>query len=184
MEGNRHEHLNEYFSILSNERRRLAIRTLTELEEVSVSDLSESVASVEYGKDPQKLSSDERKRVYTSMRQVHIPRLEQCGVVRYDGNKVEPTKKNDELAQYIHELEENQGRALEWLFAFAMGSVVLAAVVSILFFWVGVRVIGNLLLATTLLIVVTSITGLCMVCIRILSDRYGIINHLVGEGSE
>jgi DNA-binding transcriptional ArsR family regulator len=178
------EYLNEYFSILSNERRRLAIRILTEVGEVSVSELSESVASVEYEKNPEELKSDEKKRVYTSMTQIHIPKLEECGVVRYDGNKVAPTRKNDELAQYLRELEDGQGNVLQWLFAFAMSSVVLAAVISVLFFWVGVREIGDFFLTTIVLITVTAITGTYTVYVHVLNKRDGIIKHLVRKRNE
>ena len=157
MRKNKHKYLNEYFDILRNERRRISIRIMTELEEVSISELSEGVASVEYGKEPRKLSSDERKRVYTSMSQVHIPKLKECGVVRYDGRKIEPTKKNDELARYLHELEREQKPALQWMFLFAMSSVALASVASTLFFWEGVKRSGDVSLAAVLFTTVTAI---------------------------
>ena len=165
----RARYLNEYFDILRNERRRISIRIMTELDEVSISDLSEGVASVEYGKDPGKLTSKERKRVYTSMSQVHIPKLEECGVVRRDGGKVEPTKKNDELARYLHELEREQKPALQWMFLFAMSSVVLATVASILFFWEGLKRGGGASLAAVV-VVVTAIIFLYLAYSRFLKD--------------
>jgi hypothetical protein len=154
------KHLSEYFDILSNERRRLAIQILTELGEVSVSELSEEIASAEYGKDPEMLTSDERKRVYTSMNQVHIPKLENCGVVIYNGHKVEPTEKSYELVRYLHRIEDCNTQKLPWLCRFAISSIVLAAAASVLL--VRIKKSGSLLTVAAVLLIAAAVIGFYM----------------------
>jgi DNA-binding transcriptional ArsR family regulator len=186
MSEKRREHLNEYFEILKNERRRVAIRMLAELDRVSVSELSEGVAAVEYGKESEELTSDEKKRVYTSMSQVHLPKLEDCGVVSIERDEIEPKGKNDELAQYIRELEGSQKPVLRWLFAFALSSVVLATSTSVLFFWVGVERSGEFLPATIVLMTATTVVLSYTAYSRVVETggARAAVSRLIGECGE
>ena len=69
--------------ILRNDRRRRVIRHLRETDDrVSVSDLSEHIASVEAGESP--APRDVRKSVYVSLHQTHLPKLDEWGVIDYD----------------------------------------------------------------------------------------------------
>jgi len=178
-----HSYLNEYFDILSNERRRIAIRILGELNEVTVSQLSEEVASVEYGKNPEKLTSDERKRVYTSMSQVHVPKLEQCGVVRYNQRGIQPTDKNEELVRYLRGLE-GYDRTLWWMFGFAASSMVLATAASVLFFWVGATKLGNVIPVAIGFVMATAIVGFCVAWATQTVEGFDITRAFSGTRSD
>lgn len=76
----------EVLDLLAAARRRAAIEHLatTNQAHVRVTDLAERVAGTEYDRDPADVSSDERKRVYISMIQSHLPPLDDAGVVDYD----------------------------------------------------------------------------------------------------
>ncbi|MFC6976850.1 ArsR family transcriptional regulator [Halomicroarcula sp. GCM10025709] len=77
------------FDILRNSRRRLAIVYLLETEggAVSLGDLAEHVAAIENGVSREELSSAQRKRVYVSLYQSHLPRMEEAGIVRFDQDR-------------------------------------------------------------------------------------------------
>jgi len=76
------------FELLSNHRRRYAIHHLQQNgTNVSLSELSEQVAAWENDIAIEEVSYDERKRVYTSLQQVHLPRMDKMDVVEYDERK-------------------------------------------------------------------------------------------------
>ena len=78
----------ECFDLLSSYRRRYTLHYLEQnSEEASISDLSEQVAAWENEKSMQEVSYNERKRVYTSLQQVHLPRMDEVGVVEFDENQ-------------------------------------------------------------------------------------------------
>lgn len=73
------------FDILSSPRRRYVLYYLRTSEEpVKLTDLAEHVAAWENETDPEAISEQERKRVYVSLYQTHIPRLAEVGVIEYD----------------------------------------------------------------------------------------------------
>ncbi|WP_338742408.1 DUF7344 domain-containing protein [Haloplanus salilacus] len=76
------------FSILSNERRRYVLYYLDRIErDAELSDLAERIAAWENGIDVADLEYDQRKRVYTSLHQTHLPKLDDAGVVDYDHDR-------------------------------------------------------------------------------------------------
>ncbi|MWG33548.1 DUF7344 domain-containing protein [Halomarina oriensis] len=73
------------YHLLSNARRRAVMRYLLDVEETTeLGTLAEHVAAIENDCDPDALSSDDRKRVYISLYQGHMPKLDQHGLVDYD----------------------------------------------------------------------------------------------------
>ncbi len=102
----------EVFSLLSNRRRRYALHACEAGQDaLDVSELAEKVAAWEYGKDPDALSSDERKRVYTAMKQSHLPAMEDAGVVDYDGRTVSLTERGEDIEVYM---EVVSGDSIPW----------------------------------------------------------------------
>jgi hypothetical protein len=92
----------EVFDLLSNHRRRYAIHFCKrEQRPVSLSDLAEQVAAWEQGKTVEELDWDERKRVYTSLQQTHLPTLEEAGMIIYEDGEVELTDRAAELDVYL-----------------------------------------------------------------------------------
>jgi len=74
------------FDILKNSRRRATLEYLAQAgdETVPVSVLAEHVATAENETTAEGLSAEQRKRVYVSLHQCHLPKLDDLGVIRYD----------------------------------------------------------------------------------------------------
>lgn len=74
------------FDILKNSRRRATLEYLATVgdEAVPVSVLAEQVAATENDTTPESLSPEQRKRVYVSLHQCHLPKLDDLNVLRYD----------------------------------------------------------------------------------------------------
>ncbi len=79
--------------VLQNERRRLALSHLRKSDgPLRTSELAEAVAATENDTTPEQLDHSERKRVYISLYQVHLPTLDDAGAVIYDRDRgtIEP----------------------------------------------------------------------------------------------
>ncbi len=75
----------ECFELLSNHRRRFTLHHLRQAENgTDLGELAEQVAAWENEVPLEEISYDQRKRVYTSLQQVHLPRMDDMGVVEFD----------------------------------------------------------------------------------------------------
>lgn len=95
----------ELFHILSSQRRRHVLRYLAEHgDRVDMRDLAEQVAAWEHDTTVENLHSDQRQRVYIGLYQVHLPKLDDYGIINYNKPRgiVERTHRADQLDQYIH----------------------------------------------------------------------------------
>ncbi|MFC4249148.1 hypothetical protein ACFOZ7_19815 [Natribaculum luteum] len=120
----------EIFDLLSNHRRRYAIHYCKrEDEPVELGDLAEHVAAWELDKDVAELTSAERKRVYTSLQQTHLPTLERADMIEFDDRTIELTDEASDLEVY---LDVVPGDSIPWglyyLGLSAVGFVVMAGV--------------------------------------------------------
>jgi predicted transcriptional regulator len=89
----------EIHDVLRNDRRRLTLEALREEDgQSTVRDLSEVVAARETGEDPP--PRDKRQSVYVSLHQTHLPKLDELGIIEYDGDSKEVT-----LQQKVEEVE-------------------------------------------------------------------------------
>ncbi len=76
------------FSVLSNRRRRLAIYYLRQCEDTArVGDMATQLAMWENDVSEGTLTYRQRKRVYTSLVQTHLPKLADSGFVTYERNR-------------------------------------------------------------------------------------------------
>jgi DNA-binding transcriptional ArsR family regulator len=76
------------FTMLSNARRRHVIHYLKQRgERVTIRELSRQVAAWENGVETDDLDYKQRKRVYTSLHQTHLPKLDDAGIVDYDRDR-------------------------------------------------------------------------------------------------
>jgi len=92
----------EIFDLLSNHRRRYAVHYCKrEACPVTLSDLAEQVAAWELEKEVCELTSAERKRVYTSLQQTHLPTLDDAGMVRFEDGEIELTEEVERLDVYL-----------------------------------------------------------------------------------
>jgi hypothetical protein len=76
----------EIHDILRNDRRRRVIKQLqSQLEPVSLRDLSERIAASEAGESP--APRNVRESVYNSLHQTHLPKLDDMGIIDYDTDR-------------------------------------------------------------------------------------------------
>jgi len=81
--GVHNEQFSTMFHILRNKRRRVVIQHLAEVSpQTTVDTLADYVARVETGKVS--VSGAERKRVYISLYQAHLDKMDKEGVIQYD----------------------------------------------------------------------------------------------------
>jgi hypothetical protein len=92
----------EIFDLLSNHRRRYTIHYCKREETpVQLGDLAEQVAAWELEKEVAEIDSAERKRVYTSLQQTHLPTLADAGMITFERGEVELTERVEELDVYL-----------------------------------------------------------------------------------
>ncbi|WP_435317278.1 DUF7344 domain-containing protein [Haloarchaeobius sp. TZWSO28] len=94
----------EIFQLLTNTRRRRALRVLYDLEETTdLGTLADEVAAMEMETPVAEVSSDERQRVYISLYQSHLPALAEADVVDYDSEsgRIELGPNFDQLVSYL-----------------------------------------------------------------------------------
>ncbi|GAA0217904.1 DUF7344 domain-containing protein [Halobaculum roseum] len=92
----------EIFELISNPRRRHAIRYCKMQDgPVQLADLAEQVAAWEHDKEIADVTSSERKTVYTSLQQTHLPRLDRANVIDFENGTVELTDQIRQLNIYL-----------------------------------------------------------------------------------
>ncbi|MFB6112800.1 MAG: hypothetical protein ABEJ58_01700 [Halodesulfurarchaeum sp.] len=104
----------DLYEVLSNRRRRYTVHALQGNDgPMEIGTIAEKVAAWENGIERNRLSYDERKRVYTALQQTHLPKMEEKGVVEYEKNRgiVKPTSALEDVDVYM---EIIQGREIPW----------------------------------------------------------------------
>jgi hypothetical protein len=87
MENKKDLSINTVFDVLSNPRRRILLRYLSQHGETDVQDLVYEVAAREYGTETAAVTTDQHKRVYVSLYQTHVPKLCGLGLVNHDDER-------------------------------------------------------------------------------------------------
>jgi hypothetical protein len=122
----------EIFNLLSNHRRRYAIHYCKrEQRPVELGELAEHVAAWELDKEVEGLTSAERKRVYTSLQQTHLPTLEQADMIEFDNRTIKLTEEASDLEVY---LDVVPGDSVPWGIYYLGLSVVASVVMGGLWF--------------------------------------------------
>lgn len=76
------------FEILTNSRRRAILRYLDDASDgATKGELADQIAAEENDKSVDELRSQERKRVYVSLYQFHLPKMESTGVIRIENDR-------------------------------------------------------------------------------------------------
>lgn len=99
------------YKMLANQRRRYTIHYLKEQDgTVPLGLLAEQVSAWEHDTSPDKITSDERKTVYTALQQRHLPKLDDAGIVNFDkrAGTVEPTESLRNIDIYAEIVEEGE----------------------------------------------------------------------------
>ncbi len=115
------------FQLLSNQRRRYALYYLRERESpVEIGELATQIAAWENAVPRDEVTSQQRKRVYNTLQQAHLPKLDEAGIVEYDftHGDVFLTDEADNLTIYLELVPDN---ALPWSeYYFLLGCLSLA----------------------------------------------------------
>lgn len=121
------ESKNTLFSVLSSHRRRYVLYACNQADgETTLSDVAEQVAAWEYDKPIAEITSKERKRVYTSIQQHHLSKLEDAGLITVDGDRLAATEKANNLDVYLEVVpEETVPWSVYYLGLTVLGGVVL-----------------------------------------------------------
>ncbi|WP_079988831.1 DUF7344 domain-containing protein [Halosegnis longus] len=101
----------EVFDILSNDRRRHALHYLLSRESgAEIGELSEQIAAWENDEAIEEVTADERRRVYVSLHQTHLPRMDEAGVLQYENSRdtIELTERGESLRVYMEIVEGNE----------------------------------------------------------------------------
>lgn len=95
----------QVFGMLSNRRRRWVLYALTQQDgdAADFGTVVDAVSAWEYDVDPTELSWKQRKRIYTALRQSHLPKLDETGIINYDRDRgtVELTEHAQEVQLYL-----------------------------------------------------------------------------------
>jgi len=122
----------EIFEVLQNKRRRYVVQYLRRHGgPVELGDLADYVASWEYECERNDVTPKQRKRVYTTLQQTHLPKMDKAGIVAYDSDEglIQTTPQTEDLTVY---LEIVPGGEFPWReFYLSFGAVSLAIVATL-----------------------------------------------------
>ena len=138
------------FDILSSSRRRFVLYYLRQVDEpVDLTELAEEVAAWENECSVEELTTQQRKRVYVSLYQTHVPKLESVGLVDYDrdSGEVSLTSRAYQLDNY---LEESTQR-IPWQYFYFALSVISAAL--LLAVWLEIGIFGTIPIVVAALVI-------------------------------
>lgn len=119
----------QVFQTLSNERRRFVVQELVGGETVELRELSRRVAAAENAKPLQEVTSEERRRAYNALQQVHLPQMDETGVLEYDRHRgvVEPNAGLDDLHVYLEVVGDDD---VPWSVYYLVVSVLAASLLG------------------------------------------------------
>ncbi|WP_247728455.1 DUF7344 domain-containing protein [Halovivax limisalsi] len=121
----------ELFDVFSNARRRLAVRFLTERDGTcDLTPLVEYVAAQENDVDRNEVTRAQRRRVYISLYQTHLPMLADHGIVEWvpDAHRIELLLDDGVFEPYLA-TDPRAGR--EWYRAYAALAICAVAAVGV-----------------------------------------------------
>ncbi|MDG5776445.1 hypothetical protein VB773_07520 [Haloarculaceae archaeon H-GB2-1] len=126
----------DIFEVLRNRRRRFVLHYLKRFGgPVSLSDLATQVAAWEHNRDVEQVTSDERRRVYTTLQQTHLEKMASVGIIDYDATEgvVSRTPYTDELTVYLEVVPDDEFPWREYYLS--LGAISSALVVAL---WTGI----------------------------------------------
>lgn len=100
----------DVFELLSNQRRRMVLYYLRQSSgSVEVKELAGQIATMENEIPKSELTSQQRKRVYVSLYQTHLPRMADMNTIEYDKDSgiVSLTDQTDEVDRYLTTPEQS-----------------------------------------------------------------------------
>lgn len=134
----------DIFDVLSNGRRRYAIEYLKghdEDETIELGDLVDYIAARENDTTVGQVNYKQRKRVYSSLRQTHLPKLSDCGLVEYDRDRgtIALADGVREVQMHLEYVPEDD---IPWCYHYLGLASIMGAVVGLV--WLGVYPFSDL----------------------------------------
>lgn len=127
----------EIFHVLSNERRRYALRYLEQHEnrQVQFRELVDYITARENDVSVAEIDYKQRKRVYSSLRQTHLPTLQDYNLIEYDQDRgiVEFNGGTEEVQMYLEYVPKDD---IPWCYHYLGLAGVLGVVLALT--WAGV----------------------------------------------
>lgn len=147
----RAEEKGEFFALLSNHRRRWTIHLCKQADgPLELGELAEQIAAMEEGKEVFEISSAERKRVYTSLQQTHLPRLENAGIIEFENHTVSLTDRANELEVYMDIVPSG---SIPWsLYYLALAGMSLVVIGFVWAGWLAESVLSPTIIATLIVL--------------------------------
>lgn len=150
------------FEMLHSPRRRQVLAYLSDRDgPVDLDDVILQVAAWENDTSVDAVSESERKRIYVSLYQTHVPKLDDAGLVEYDED--EGTVKLTDLAREAGDYISDDSDEPPWYYAYLGLSVVGAA--ALLAAWLGVPGLSAVGTTTTGVLVVGAFVALTSVVV-------------------
>ncbi|EMA70547.1 hypothetical protein C461_01197 [Halorubrum aidingense JCM 13560] len=121
----------EAYDLLSNARRRFVISYLRSQDgPVALNELSRRLAAQENDTPVDELTDQQIKRIYVSLYQTHLPKLEEAELIEYDRDRsvLELREAADRLDEYLP-TEESEGRSWQLVYGVLAGIGLLVYVV-------------------------------------------------------
>lgn len=125
------------FDILSSSRRRFVIYYLRQVDEpVDLTELAEEVAAWENECSVEELTTQQRKRVYVSLYQTHVPKLESVNLVDYDRDSgdVSLTSRAYQIDNYL----DDSSQQIPWQYFYFALSVLSALLLGAVWLDIGI----------------------------------------------
>lgn len=121
----------EIHSVLSNNRRSLAIQILSEEGATTLRQLANDIAKIETGEPSPPRSA--RQSVYVTLHQSHLPKLDTLDIVEYDdaSKHVELGPRSDELHAYLDEVERGDTLTTEYQLQVALLGLLTASAAAV-----------------------------------------------------
>lgn len=158
----------EIIEMLGNLRRRYVVHyLLQEGGNASLRELSEQVAAWEHGIAPNLVSYDQRRNVYTALKQHHLPRMEDAEMLNYD-----EARSSLELTAAMEDCDicldvVKRGRTIPWSEYYLGLGIVLTALIGLA--WIELppfRYLPPLALAGTIAVIVIISGAVHLYCSR------------------
>ncbi|NHN47398.1 hypothetical protein G9464_07290 [Halostella sp. JP-L12] len=146
----------EIFDVLRNQRRRFVLQYLKRNETpVELGDLATQVAAWEYDASVDDVTSAQRKRVYTTLQQTHLPKMDEAGIVEYDSSRgtIRGTDATEDLSVYLEIVPGNEFAWREYYLS--LGAVSCALVAALWGHVYPFTLVSDLVWATVIAVVVT-----------------------------
>lgn len=132
----------EIFEVLRNQRRRYVVQFLKQDNRpIELGDLAQQVAAWEYETTLEGVTPEQRKRVYTTLQQTHLPKMDSTGILRFDSDLglIESTDRTRDISVY---LEIVSGREFAWRELYlSLGAISCALAASL---WLGIYPLTHL----------------------------------------